>query len=225
LDVALDNGAAILDTLDSYAPSNATPLLLAMQNFTDASYAPVFLNGEADSYLVIISDGMDTCGAEGVFNRNGATTPGELAGVATDLLEVFGIRTIVIGFGEGAEPDQLNAIAEAGGTEFVTYFDAQDGDQLAEALNTIAETVLVTCQFQIGTFDEDVVDLDLVNVYLDDEPIPRDDGCAVGVGWSWADDQRTSIVLCDEACDILETTIVDEIRVEIACTEDELIIV
>ena len=68
LDVELGNGVEILNIIGQYGPSNATPLLLTMANYTIDGYAPIFQNGEAKSYLVIISDGKDSCGLDGVFD-------------------------------------------------------------------------------------------------------------------------------------------------------------
>jgi hypothetical protein len=225
LDVAPNNGQLILDTLDYYGPDSYTPLLLAMMNFLDPMYAPAFSSGSGVSYLVIISDGMDTCGSVGIAVDGGYDVDQELTDVTTALRDTFGIKTIAIGFGDGIDPDQLNAIAAAGGTEFTEYLDAADGDELTATLNTIAESVVVPCQFDIGSFDEEVVDLDYVNIFLNETPVPRDDGCAENEGWRWLNTERTMIEFCEQACTVIESDDVEEIRVEIACSEDDIVVI
>ena len=84
------NGSVHAFAWDTFEPAQATPLM-EMMNFTigppetAASYAPVFQNGEGPSYLIIIADGKDTCGLEGICNP--VRTPAVSSGVAsiTDL--------------------------------------------------------------------------------------------------------------------------------------------
>lgn len=216
VDAAFGNGQTILDTLADTGPGSATPLLLEMQNFLEASYAPAFSAAGANKYLVIVSDGQDTCGQEGVYDRNGGANAQELGDAAADLAG-RGIGTIVVGFGDGADPDQLNAIAENGGTEFDTFIDADDGDALTAALSDIAETVAVSCVFELNNYDPELVDTNLVVVLFDDVPIPRDDDCAAGQGWSWVDSDRTTIQFCDAACAQIEAQTVESIEVALAC--------
>ena len=224
-DTTLGNADNIISLLNSTGPSGATPLLLEMQNFLDNSYAPAFSGPGANGYLVVVSDGMDTCGQDGEFNQNNGASAQELAAVASELNSQHGIGTIVVGFGDGADPQQLNAIAAAGGTVFDTYIDAQDGNALTEALNEIAETVVISCVFKLDEYDPDLVNIDRVNVLFDGEAIPRDDGCAKDTGWSWTDTDRTTIQFCDAACAQIESESVGKIEVKIACSDDDVIVI
>ncbi|MBN2715243.1 MAG: VWA domain-containing protein [Deltaproteobacteria bacterium] len=221
-DVALGNADLIVDALSNASPSDATPLLLAMRNYTDPAYAPLFLGGDGNRYLVVLSDGQDTCGTDGVFSMQGGATAAELAAVTAQLAE-NGIKTIVIGFGQGVDPDQLNAIAAAGGTSFTEYLQASDGEELKAALSTIAEKVVVSCEFEMGTFDSSDVNMNLVMVSFDGTQVPRDDNCAGETGWTWKDDSQTVIQFCTYACGILESEAVEEIQVKLACSEDDII--
>ena len=227
-DVAFNNAGTINGTLQGTALSQSTPLLLAMENFTQPGYAPTFLDGTGGSYLVIVSDGADSCGADGQFQGGGggggSATPEQLGALTTNLRNLFGIRTIVIGFGEGAEPSQLNAIAQAGGTSFNTYLEAGNGDELTSALNDIAEKVVTSCEFQVGSFDNPDIDYDWVLVFLDGEKIGRDDGCKKGDGWSWTSDAHTSIEFCSALCAQLESGEFDNIEVSLACSEDDVLV-
>lgn len=220
-DVALGSGAEIMSELSGWVPSAATPLYLGMQNFIDSSYAPGFMEG-GGSYLVIISDGKDTCGTDGVFDQSDGATPAELAAL-TSQLRNSGIRTIVIGFGRGAEPDELNAIAGAGGTSFTEYLQADDGEELRSVLSQIAEKVVVSCEFHVGTFTSSDVNYNQVAVTFDGKQIPRDNGCQSGIGWTWATEAHTAIEFCTQACNILEAGDVSEVKVELACSENDVI--
>jgi hypothetical protein len=130
-----------------------------------------------------------------------------------------------VGFGDGADPTQLNAIAAAGGTQFDTYLPAEDGDELDTALQTIAATVVISCQFQTGTFDEDDVNLDKVVITLDEDAIPRDDDCKSGTGWTWTTPDRNAIRFCEKACSALESSDIETINMYLACPEDDVPII
>ncbi|MBN2525192.1 MAG: VWA domain-containing protein [Deltaproteobacteria bacterium] len=220
-DVALNNGTVITNELSQWEPGDATPLLLAMQNYTDSAYAPAFSAG-GGSYLVIISDGQDSCGPEGVYDQQGGATAQELAAVTSTLRNDEGIKTIVIGFGEGADPDQLNAIAAAGGTPFTQYLSADNGDELKSALSQIAETVVVSCDFKLGTFQSDNVDYNRVVVTFDGKAIPRDDNCAKNRGWTFSDSSHTAIEFCQAACATLEDGDVSGVKVQLACSDEDV---
>ena len=233
LDVALVNSDAIMSILDGQTPGGVTPLYLAMMNFTEANYAPIFLNGEAQSYLVIISDGEDTCGEETLTIDLGgipielpvAATTDQLTDVTSELLINHDIKTIVIGFGDAIDANQLNAIAAQGGTEFTQYLNASNGDELADALKSIGDKVVVSCRYDLGNLDREELNLDLVNVYFDGVAVPRDDGCQSGIGWSWIDDSRQIIEFCEQACAMLESQQVSEIAIKIMCREEKVIVI
>jgi hypothetical protein len=172
---------------------------------------------------------MDTCGTEGDFDPDEGASAAELAEETKKIRETMGIKTIVIGFGEGAEPEQLDAIAAVGGTVFTEHFDAADGDQLSAALKTIAKTVAVSCQFQVGDIDRSDLNMDLVNISvsgttIDSEAIPRDDDCAQKTGWTWTDEEKTTIKFCEAACNRLESGDIDQVLMEFACSAEDVII-
>ncbi|MBN2525049.1 MAG: VWA domain-containing protein [Deltaproteobacteria bacterium] len=226
-DVSLNNASTINDELENTMLSISTPLLLAMLNYTNSDYAPAFLDGSSSSYLVIISDGTDSCGGGPGVPGELSTYPSaeQLAEVTTELRDQHGIKTIVIGFGEGADPEQLNAIAAAGGTDFVQYLQADNGEELTDALSQIVEKVVVSCEFEVGGFDNPDVNYDLVMVKFDGEQIPRDDNCKTGKGWRWTNDAHTTIEFCEDACGTLESGDVEGVKVELACNVEQVIVV
>ncbi len=223
-DVAMNNASRIMSVMSAHEPGGATPLYLEMKNFLNDDYAPTFLNNVSTSYMVIVSDGRDTCGSNGVFNQNRGASNQQLGDMTGQLLDEQQIKTIAIGFGEGTYPDQLNSIAQNGGTEFDTYLNASNGTELNETLDTIAKRVAVGCSFEIGENDEEKVNLDLVNVLFDGKAVPRDDGCDKGLGWSWSNDERTAFDLCEASCERLKGGEVSIVEVEIACRPQDVVI-
>jgi hypothetical protein len=212
-DAAIENAQTIIDLMVQYGTERTTPLFMALENYTDATHAPIFFNPDARRFLIVVSDGMDSCGND--TGRN--ITNQQLSDLTTQIVDEQGLGVFVIGFGSGADPDQLNAIASVGNTEFTEYLDAQDAASLEEALNTVAESV-VGCVFELGDYDPDVVDTNTVNFYFDGVGIPQDPDCAQNMGWTWLDDARTQVEFCEDACEWLRSGDVDTISAEAGCT-------
>jgi len=149
-----------VDLIDQYfgshSPSGNTPLLAALQfhvvdptaNLNDPAYY---------NYLLVISDGADTCYADtcliecGPFDIRCITECEEraeqevidgLAETADILHRTMQIRTFVIGFGEGVSPGELDAIAQNGGTELGRWLVAGDVDELITAFDQIITEML-----------------------------------------------------------------------------------
>jgi hypothetical protein len=189
-----------------------------MQNYQNESYAPKFLSTGATRYLLIVSDGEDSCGAtddSSTLGRTGATAE-QLGELTAALLSDREVMTYVIGFGDQADADQLNAIASAGGTSATEYFDAQDQSQLEKALNEIVGNS-VSCVYDIEEQEEDEIDMDKVNFYFDDEIVKLDADCAKGSGWTWLNDQKSKIQFCEEACNKLKNRKVKDISATFGC--------
>jgi hypothetical protein len=213
-----DTEDQILDFLYWYAPIGATPLYCAMNQFLELDYAEGFPEYGYESYLLVVSDGQDTCGTlpylsvecfDGINEDFGdySIYPYHLTAKTEELLDL-GIKTIAIGFGSDVDPVQLNAIAAAGGTPFTEYLHAEDAVELNDALETIVSEVAVECLYYIGFPDEEEVDPDEVNFYFDGDVVPYDEECADGVGWTWADPpDNTQVQFCEEACAELQSEV------------------
>jgi hypothetical protein len=205
----------IIDLLPSQDAHGSTPLHCELKKFTEANYAPKFLAPGVDKYLLVVSDGADTCGTQCMY-LPGATAA-QLGAITAKLLSTKDIKTIVIGFGEdvaGAE-DQLNAIAAAGGTPFDTFIPCADQAALEDALVQISGTV-VSCIFDLEDPNA-AADPDKVNFYFDDEVVGYDEGCAKGTGWQWANTEHTKVEFCDEACDRLKSGDVATVSAKFGC--------
>jgi hypothetical protein len=208
----------IIDFLEEYVPIGNTPLYCAMDQHTKPLYVEDFPAEQGDSYLIVVSDGMDTCGSLPLLGNechNGwvwdvgdwTVFPDHLTSKTEELLEL-GIKTIAIGFGEEADPEQLNAIAAAGGTSFTEYIQADDDAELNAALDSIASEVVVNCIYDIELPEEESVDPEEVNFYFDGEVVPYDEDCGVGIGWTWVDPpDNTQVEFCEGACEQLQSEV------------------
>lgn len=214
IDAAPATAASIIAFLNDYTPwGESTPLWCGMNNFNRPGYAPRFVAEGAQPYLLVVSDGEDLC-SPGCVVGGGSAGPGELAMVTMQLLS-NGIKTFVIGFGNEARPADLNAIAGSGGTPFDTYFDARSEEELREALETIAGSVM-SCLWDIEEPDA-TADPDVVNFYLDGVPVPYDEGCAAATGWRWTDDTHLQVEFCGAACHDLVWGTVTEVSARFGC--------
>jgi len=123
LDVPVgDNTAAAISTALSATPptGGGTPIAASLQNALGALGASAF--------VLLVTDGGETCGGDPVSE--------------VKLLHAAGIRTYVVGFGGAVDGGQLDAMAVAGGTaRAVTprYYEAPDVTKLGDALETIVK--------------------------------------------------------------------------------------
>jgi hypothetical protein len=210
---------AIAFELESFsAIDGLTPLACGMYNFTSPLYAPACMADDVESFLLVVSDGADTCDPCGGYSGS-AEDLGDLSAALFDL----GVQTFVIGFGDGAPVAELNAIAENGGLDppFDEYIPASDQASLEDALNDVASSV-VNCIYDIVIQNE--VNFDEVNfffVYEDSSEgvVPYDEDCGAGVGWQWLGDDHAQIEFCEDACDELQAGEVVEIRGEFGCPQ------
>lgn len=198
-DTQLDNENAIMAALSTMEPGGSTPLLCGMRNFTNPAYAPSFVDSsQGSSYLLVISDGGDYCGTQCVAG-SGVLDPvlPHLGPLTAELLDNFGIKTHAIGFGDGFDSDELEAIVRAGGTGRQTFFDAADGPALQSVFEEIAQSV-VSCVYELG--ETPSASRDDVNFYFDGDPVGLDQGCANGAGWRWSDGSQQKVEFCPGAC-------------------------
>ena len=214
---APDTEDDIIYYISSETPNGAsTPLWCAMANFNlddPDVYVEEMHEPSAERYLMVVSDGADLCGT--ACNIWGAASATQLGNVTAGLLDNWGIKTFVIGFGDGADEAQLNAIAENGGTEFDTFFPADNEAELYDAFETIAGAV-ISCVYNVDE-PEATANPDDVNFFFDDDIVYYDEDCALGVGWTWVDEDHTQVEFCDEACQQLKDGLVDEISAIFGC--------
>ena len=215
-DAAANNGDNLAAVLAATELNATTPLYNAMSNFLDATYAPAFMADGSDPYLVVVSDGRDSCSNTSALDQD--------LGTLTANLRESGVKTFVIGFGNSVDPQQLNAIAENGGTRFNTYFDAQDEAELNAALDSIGQVVAVSCRYELGSLPADA-NPNFTNIYFDGVGLSRGTECTAGVDWIWGDAAMTTIEFCPNACTLLESGDVGQLNVIVMCNEGDVIVV
>ncbi|MDJ0763378.1 MAG: vWA domain-containing protein [Myxococcota bacterium] len=215
LDCDPQNAQIIIDEIDSLDLFRSTPLYLGLKNFTKTGYAPNCTAQDRRRYLLLISDGADSCGAGGPIDPHGASAE-ELAEVTSSVLESTGTATFVIGYGSGVNPYQLNAIAAAGGTEFDEYIAAQHQFEFEHALDIVYAAV-ADCVYHIDNLSNDPIVMDEVNFFFDGDLVGWDDNCAHNTGWTWAEGDTSRVEFCHAACMQLKAGNVDEITAELDC--------
>jgi len=207
--VVIDSGPDTEDditaALEAMTTTSTTPIYDAMDAFIDPDYAPGLTATAYDKYLVLVTDGMDTCTSVGVSDFINLTS----------LLVEMGIKVIVVGFAFETDPAQLDAIAANGGTEFTTYINAGDEPALNAAFTTIGSSI-INCVFNIDEPDASA-NPDLVNFYFDEELIPMDDDCSSGAGWHWVDAGHTQVEFCPDTCALLASGDVEQIKATFGC--------
>ena len=218
IDCDFNNEQDIIAELNISHITGATPLYCAMNNFTNPDYAPGYSSNQANNILIAVTDGSDNCFTD-CQEMTQLSSNRAFGDLSAELCANHGIRTVTVGFGEEADEGQLNAVAENGCTEYTSYLQADDQEELENALLLLAG-LAIKCSFSIGTLDE-MVDPTLVNVYFDGNVVPYDANCQAGKGWRWKDDTYREIEFCSEACDTLQTA--KNVNAKFGCRTVEII--
>jgi hypothetical protein len=205
---------------------NMTPMWCAMNNFNTASYAPGCVSADVDPYLVVISDGSDTCGLDcnctdtpdTCGNPEYGATVSDFSSLATTLCS-NSVKTFVISFGLGGSVDsyKLNAIASNGCTTMTAFLDATDGNELLDVFNKIINSIVV-CDYDVTQPDKTRADPDQVNIKFDNTTLRRSDyDCESSDGWQWTNSDHTRMHLCKQSCDQLKSGSVYKVKATFGC--------
>jgi hypothetical protein len=206
------------------AAGNMTPMWCAANNFNTASYAPGCAAANADRYLVIVSDGSDTCGVDCHCMDTPDTcglpdygaTASDLGSLSANLCS-NSVKTFVISFGGGADYEKLNAMASNGCTAMTSFLDAADGNELLDAFDKIINAI-VACDYDIEQPDERKADPEKINFKFDNTTVRRnDEDCESSDGWQWTDSDHTKIQFCKQSCDQLKSGSVTEVKATFGC--------
>ncbi|MFH0899971.1 MAG: thrombospondin type 3 repeat-containing protein [Pseudomonadota bacterium] len=185
-----------------------TPMALALETTRKQRW----VSDPSDSFdskrrkaVILVTDGEPNCGGSAA----------DVVEEADDLHDE-GILVFVVGFGSGVDPDTLDAIALAGGTDNPSdpdhlYFQADNSSELEAALLTIA-TIMVSCDLQLSSAPPDPSRL---YVLLNGTPITRDSPN----GWSYNQTQN-SVSLVGAACEALKAATTPAIKVVFGCQEE-----
>ena len=173
-----------------------------------ASQEPAFLDKTRQSFAVLISDGGQSASCGG-NSKDPITTQ-----IITDMFAA-GVPTFVIGF-TGVNPGQMNIFADAGGVPTgdptTRYYEAQDGASLNSALDGIAGAV-TGCTFHLVQTPDTPDDL---NVFLENNPVPRDP--THQNGWDY-DPATNQVTFYGAPCDELQKAQGADIDIVFACDQ------
>jgi hypothetical protein len=142
---------------------------------------------------------------------------------AVQAIAAMGVPVYVLGVpGSQVYSQLLNQLAAAGGTARPTpddagggvlYYDASSSDQAAlfSALSKIAAQITASCTLTLNAPPEDP---GLLNVFLDEKPLPKQG--ADGGSPNWTIDGTTVTILGD-ACESIQSGTVLDVRVVAGC--------
>jgi hypothetical protein len=153
------------------------------------------------NYVLLVTDGQSTC----------ADPVAQVTALRNQIPEV---KTFVVGFGNGVDADELNAMATAGGTAIAGgppyYYVASDAASLAEAFATIAGTVL-SCSYTLSDAPPDVSAL---YVYQDGVSVPHDP--TQMNGWDY-DPATNQVTFYGASCAGLQSGDVQDLAIVYGC--------
>jgi len=177
------------------------------------AYAESLKKAQPDSVvaIVLVTDGQPTCG--GNTAESAATT-----GAAE------GIKTYVIGFGQGSSLSNLNAWATAGGTGKPTFIDPSNPAQFSTDFGntlTAIKKASMSCDFEIPAANKGSLDVDKVNVSLTLAGKAGDlnyDASCSGPGWRYDNvNAPTKIELCPTSCDAMKSDAYSQVDMVFGC--------
>ncbi|MBK6918190.1 MAG: VWA domain-containing protein [Deltaproteobacteria bacterium] len=200
IDPAEDTAAMISSFLDAADTCMfGTPIAENLDALVD--YAGLE-DTEHDNYILLVTDGMATCNDP-------------VPSVTTLRMEDPEIQTFVVGFGSDVDPDQLDAMAQAGGTALPgdpKYYQADDANALEMAFADIAGSVL-SCVFVL---DEVPPDPEELYAFFDMMQVPRDPTHTNG--WDY-DPTTNTVTFYGAACDSIKNDAVETVNLVFGCPE------
>ena len=219
--------AALVSAIDSMKPGGGTPTLPALQGaLAYAKQVAADRPGDKTA-VVLVTDGEPGYYMSGQFQPGCAdnTVAGAAAAAKQGFEGTPAIPTYVIGV--GPKLDNLDTIAQAGGTASAIMVDAADptktkGDIVA-ALDSIRRRE-VSCDFSIPPPPAgEELDTNAVNVVLKaidgtEEVLGYSKDCASTDGWRYDDPAAPKrILLCSAACDDARASSLGQITIAFGC--------
>ena len=236
--VPLSTGsAAVLASIEAQVPDGDTPSAPALSGAISHAQEWATANPGHTVVAVLATDGLPTeCLPESLKFSGTAPQRALVEEVASIAQEgVFGtpsVATFVIGVFSAADtaaPDNLQLIAQAGGTRQAQIIDTAGNvtQQFLDALNAIRKSRLA-CEFQIpaNTTGKDS-DFMAVNVEFNDAGTPKTlyyvgslDNCPAEGGWYYDDTTAkapTKIVVCPTTCNAFQSLAAGSVQVKLGC--------
>jgi hypothetical protein len=200
VDVGPDTGMSINEVLATVDTCNlGTPTAEALTGLQDY---PGLEDFERSNFILLVTDGQSTC-------------DNPVSAVAALRQESPEIKTYVVGFGDGADPKELNGMAEAGGTALAAdpkYYQADDAQALVDAFGDIVSSAL-SCTYVLDMVPPDP---DELYVYINDVQIERDPMHLDG--WDY-DPVANRITFYGPACNLLQSGQAMDLEIIFGCPE------
>ncbi|APR77066.1 putative secreted protein [Minicystis rosea] len=198
-----------LSKLDPYYPDG--PCVTNIDSgIHQATTEPALQDPARQSYVLLLTDGMQTASCSENGSDTGTTT------MIAGLHQSQNVATFVVGFGAEVDPTQLDVFADAGGVPSgdpeAHFYKAEDEASLETALAAIAAKTL-SCSFALTDTPSDP---GRIYVFLDDshDPVPRDPTHASG--WDYAAGTN-QITFYGATCDTLKAGAVNGVHVVFGC--------
>lgn len=171
---------------------------------TAAKNAGVFDTATRPGFVLLMTDGMATCGATAASLANKVSS-----------LAAQGVKTAVVGFGDFDTPDakaMLESMGLAGGVNLVPpyYWFAQNPSALAAAIGEIVKNV-VSCKFKLQDAPPDPNKL---YAYFDGQAVPADPND----GWVYNAAKQT-VEFNGSACANLQSGSVQNVSIVFGCPD------
>jgi hypothetical protein len=232
-----DRGQLFIDSISSNSPSGGTPTAPALQGAID--YARAWAEGHPDRLVAVVlaTDGVPSeCSL-----ANDVLLIDQVVGIARTAAEGSpALKTFVVGvFSPSAiedinAPQNLNAIAEAGGTDSA-YVINTDSDVLLEfynALDSIRSSAAPACDFKLASDTSgSLVNYDLVNLQFTNDSgdktslynVKTKAGCAANDDQGWyyvtelGSETPSQISVCPGVCEDFKASKNGRIELKIGC--------
>jgi hypothetical protein len=223
---------AIDQVLMNKFPEGLTPTVPALSGTLEHAREWAVAHPDQTVAAVLATDGLPTeCGVQ--QQTGGTETINQVLNIAAQGVAAdVPIRTFVIGVfqpGDGASINNVNAIAQAGGTEKASFIDTtgEVETQFIEALRNIRSGQLA-CEFKIPQSDQQL-DYLKVNLEFNDGASSRQlrfvrDGGGCGsnpLGWHYDVDpgqkKPTSIQICPSICEQVKAAASGSINLQLGC--------
>lgn len=200
VDVGTGTADEIIEVLSLVGTcSLGTPTAEALEGLLDY---PGLQELERPNFILLVTDGKSSC-----------DNPVPVVSALRD--QTPEIRTFVVGFGKGADPNELNGMAEAGGTALMgdpKYYQADDAQTLVDAFAEIAGSVL-SCTFVLDMVPPNH---DELYVYINGNKVPRDP--IHQDGWDY-EPQTNQISFYGPPCSLLQSGQAKDLEIIFGCPE------
>lgn len=205
------SASEVMQTYANLVPSGGTPTGSALRNVRTNNWLNIAgdaMDEEREKVVILITDGEapteETCAAMG---HSGAVTE-------VEALLNEGYRTFAIGFGSGANRQQLIDYAAAGGTDFA--YVANDTASLSNILTSITNNV-VGCEFALAMTPPDSNKIWVTVDSGDGAPQIYSTGASPDISY---DSMNNSVAITGATCDNLRMSSAQDanITIEFGCS-------